>query len=247
MIFHERAAVPHWGGPERRAVLAFTTRLGGVSGAPFDTLNVGRSTADEPEAVEENRRRILAELGLEPHSIATAGQVHGIDVAAVTDPGLTAECDALVTRVPGLAIAVTGADCVPIVFDAGTAVGVAHSGWRGTAAGMPGVALKAVCEAASAPPSAVTAFIGPSIRVCCYEVGPEVAGQFPEASVIRDGTRLRLDLVDAARRHLLEAGMVEAAIHAIPDCTACSPQRYFSHRRDGVRTGRQWAVAALRQ
>jgi YfiH family protein len=228
-------------------VIAFTTRIGGVSRAPFDTLNVGRSTADEAEAVAENRRRILGELGLDENALATAGQVHGIDVTAVKDAGLTPDCDALVTRVPGLAIAVTGADCVPIVFDAGTAVAVAHSGWRGTAAGMPRTALKAVCGTAEVSPSAVTAFIGPSIRSCCYEVGPEVAGQFHEASVVHDGPRLRLDLVDAVRRQLLEAGMAEAAIHTIPDCTVCLPQRYFSHRRDGVRTGRQWAIAALRR
>src|SRR5262245_39271099 len=102
---------------DRGAALAFSTRQGGVSEGPYQTLNLGRSTADRPEAVEENRRRLLASLDLDPHRLATAGQVHGIRVTRVTHPGLHAECDALVTTVPGLALAVTGADCLPLLYE----------------------------------------------------------------------------------------------------------------------------------
>ena len=118
------AAVPTWrpdSGPAP-AMIAFSTRRGGVSAAPFDTLNLGRATGDDPRSVSANRRALLQALGLEAASIATAGQVHGARVAEVETPGHHPGVDALLTRVPGLALAVTTADCVPIILTAPGAV-----------------------------------------------------------------------------------------------------------------------------
>jgi YfiH family protein len=233
-----------WSGKDLGGTAAFTTRRGGVSAPPFDTLNLGRSTADRPESVAENRRRVLAALATPPPQLATAGQVHGAGLLEVEAPGHTPGYDALLTRVPGLAIAVTTADCMPLVFTAPGLVSVVHSGWRGTADGMPSVAARAMFER-GAGPDRLTVHLGPCIRSCCYEVGPEVAGRFPGECVIPSGDRWRLDLPLAARLQLREAGVDDATIHDTGACTMCEPRDYFSHRRDGSPSGRQWAVAVV--
>jgi hypothetical protein len=241
-----RSPVPAWrhDGPDA-ATLAFSTRLGGVSRSPFDTLNLGRSTEDDPDDVAENRRRFAESLGLATAALATAGQVHGADVARVTAPGLHHRCDALVTRVPDLALAITGADCTPLLLESPGVVAAVHSGWRGTAAGVAVRALRVLCAEGDTDPSTVTVHIGPSIRSCCYRVGDEVARQFPAEAVRFEHEGWHLDLVAAARLQLGEAGVGVERIHAVSACTACEPAYYFSHRRDGPRTGRHWAVAAL--
>jgi YfiH family protein len=240
------AALPLWRpAGATTATLAFSTRRGGVSQPPFDTLNLGRSTADSASSVEENRRRVLAALGLDPARIVTAGQVHGRTVSEVFEPGHAPECDALVTRRPGLGLAVSTADCLPLLYVAPGGVAVAHSGWRGTAAGMPRAALEATCRVADVPPGSVTVHLGPCIRDCCYEVGPEVARRFPAAVVRRVGAATRLDLAAAARLQLLEAGVPSAAVFDTGGCTACRPDWYYSYRRDGIRSGRHWAVVSI--
>jgi YfiH family protein len=226
------------------AILAFTTRLGGVSAPPYDTLNLGRSTADRPEAVAENRRRLLAALELD--QLATAGQVHGTAVAFADGPGHHDGCDVLLSRTPGVALAVTSADCMPILLTAPGAVAAAHAGWRGTAAGAPRAALRALLEATGAAPDRVAAHIGPCIRRCCYDVGPEVADRFPAAAVVRVGGAWRLDLPTAARLQLVAEGLPAERIADTGACTACEPSLYYSHRRDAGLTGRHWGIAALR-
>ena len=227
------------------AILAFTTRLGGVSASPFDTLNLGRSTTDRPEAVAENRRRLLAALGLRPDQLATAGQVHGATVAAADAPGHFDGCDVLLSRTPGLALAVTSADCMPILLVAPGAVAAAHSGWRGTESGAPRAALRALLSASGTRPERVRVHIGPCVRRCCYIVGPEVASRFPAAAVSSDHGTWRLDLPTAARLQLVAEGLPADAIDDTGACTACQRELYYSHRRDAGLTGRHWGVIAL--
>ncbi len=229
--------------PDAESRLAFSTRRGGISEPPYDTLNLGRSTPDRPAAVEENRRRLLDALGFSPERLATAGQVHGTAVMRVVSPGLHRECDALVTTESHIALAITGADCLPILYSVPGAVGAAHAGWRGTAAGIAAITLRVLCDAAETGPERVQVHLGPCIRACCYIVGPEVARQFP-AEVVRtlpDG--LRLSLPDAVRLQLVAAGVPETAIADTEACTACEPDWYFSHRRDRGLTGRLWGIA----
>ncbi len=227
-------------------VLLFSTRRGGVSPPPYDTLNLGRSTPDRPEAVTANRERLLHSAGLAPDRLATAGQVHGARVVEVDAPGHVPECDALVTRARGLALAVTTADCMALLYLAPGAVAAAHAGWRGVDAGMCEAALRAVCEASGHAPEAVTVHLGPAIRGCCYEVGDEVADRFPIEAVDRSRGRARLDLPTVARLRLAQCGLPAAHVHDVGACTACEPAWYYSHRRDEGRTGRLWAVAARR-
>lgn len=244
----DRVAVPAWRptSPDASTLLAFSTRRGGASDPPFDSLNVGLSTADRPEAVAENRRRLIESLGLEPSRLVTAGQVHGAGLRPVSAPGHEAGCDALLTRVPGLLLAVTTADCMALLYTAPGAIAAAHAGWRGAAAGLPAITLRGLCTAAGCPPARVRVSIGPCIRACCYEVGPEVAARFPAAVRRPVEGRVHLDLPAAARLQLLAGGVPEEAIEDTGACTACEPHWYFSHRRDGPRTGRLWGLAALR-
>ena len=228
------------------AIVAFSTRRGGVSPPPFDTLNLGRSTGDHPEAVTENRRRVLDPLGLSPDRLATAGQVHGANVTRADAPGHYPACDALVTRIPGLALAISGADCLPILLLAPGAVAVVHAGWRGLAAGAPRATLSTLCETAGVSPRRVQVHFGPCIRPCCYEVGPEVAERFDPAARRRVNGAWRLDLVAAARLELRGAAVLESAFADTGACTSCRRDLYYSHRRDAARTGRQWGVVALR-
>jgi YfiH family protein len=161
-------------------------------------------------------------------------------------PGLHRDCDALVTTVPGLVVAVTAADCLPLLYSAPGAVAAAHAGWRGIAAGVAEAALREIARAAAVAPEVVAIHLGPCIRPCCYEVGEDVATRFPAAAVRRDAARPRLDLARAVRLRLAEHGVPEARIHDCSVCTACDPATYFSHRRDRGLTGRQWGLAALR-
>lgn len=245
-MLDEGATVPIWRPREQRpaAVLLFSTRRGGVSRPPFDTLNLGKSTDDDPAAVLTNRARLLHAAGLDPERLATAGQVHGTRVVEVLAPGHHPGCDALVTRAPDVVLAVTTADCMPILYRAPGVVAAAHSGWRGTADGMPVAALEAVCRLAGCAPDAVEVAIGPAIRGCCYEVQEEVAARFPAAAVQPTDARPRLDLPTAARLALRAAGVRETDLHDTGACTSCEPALYYSHRRDHGRTGRHWGVAA---
>jgi polyphenol oxidase len=241
------AAVPVWlpapAGPA--CVLTFSTRRGGVSGPPWDTLDLGLSCGDRPKSVIENRRRLMKSRGLDPTHLATAGQVHGATVRHVTRPGHEPECDALLTVTPGLALAIATADCMSLLYTVPGAVAVAHAGWRGAAAGLPATTLRALTSAAGVPAAAARVALGPCIRVCCYEVGVDVARRFP-ASAVRDvAGRLHLDLPAAARLQLLEAGLPPGAFEDTGACTSCERNWYFSHRRDLGRTGRLWGLAAV--
>jgi polyphenol oxidase len=242
------SAVPAWhrapGDPA--CVLAFSTRQGGVSAPPWDTLDLGLSCGDRPESVLENRRRLLASHDLDPAHLATADQVHGSDIRSVTRPGHEPGCDALLTVARGVTLAVATADCMSLLYAAPGAVAAAHAGWRGAAAGLPATTLHALCAAAGVPSRVVRVALGPCIRACCYEIGPDVARRFPASAVRTVDGRLHLDLPAVARTQLLEAGLPPEAFEDTGACTACERDWYFSHRRDAGHTGRLWGFAALR-
>jgi purine-nucleoside/S-methyl-5'-thioadenosine phosphorylase / adenosine deaminase len=217
---------------------AFTTRIGGVSEAPFDTLNVAMLNGDEREAVRTNRHRLAAALDLEPSRVLIGRQVHGAELARhdspqrpspFDEPGPElAEADGQVADRDGLAPLVMVADCLPIAIAGPRSVAMLHGGWRGLAAGIVGRGVEAI--------GAESAAIGPGIGPCCYEVGDEVLAAFaPLGDGIAAGKML--DLRAAARRLLERAGVNVVAESDL--CTSCNPELLFSHRRDGPRTGRQ--------
>ena len=226
---------PDWPAPASvRACV--TTREGGVSEAPFDSLNLGDHVDDRPEAVAENRRRLTDHFSIKP---AWLQQVHGIAVAQA-DPGIVATADASWTATPGIACAAMTADCLPALFcnRAGTRVAAAHAGWRGLAAGV----LEATLDTLDVPAEDVLVRLGPAIGPKAFEVGPEVRevfiNQLPEAAeafVPSDNAgRFMADIYMLARLRLAERGVT--AVYGGGFCTVTDP-RFFSYRR-ASRTGR---------
>ena len=221
--------------PAARA--AFSTRLGGVSHEPYDALNVAIMTGDERDDVRENRLRLAAALGREPDGVVMGRQVHGAELrehAERQEPRVYAdvvkspdEVDAHATADPGLTPLVMVADCLPVALDGPGGVAMAHCGWRGLAAGVVARAATAVDAEAAA--------VGPGIGPCCYEVGDEVLTEFADLDGVADGRMLDLS---AVARALLEQAGVEAT-ETSGLCTKCNPDLFYSHRRDGGRTGRQ--------
>ena len=226
---------PDWPAPASvRACV--TTREGGVSEAPFDSLNLGDHVDDRPEAVAENRRRLTDHFSIKP---AWLQQVHGIAVAQA-DPRLVATADASWTATPGIACAAMTADCLPALFcnRAGTRVAAAHAGWRGLAAGV----LEATLDTLDVPAEDVLVWLGPAIGPKAFEVGPEVRevfiNQLPEAAeafVPSDNAgKFMADIYLLARLRLAERGVT--AVYGGGFCTVTDP-RFFSYRR-ASRTGR---------
>jgi len=234
------------------ARVAFSTRIGGVSEPPFDTLNLGILTDDEKGAVAENRQRLAAALGFAPEHVVFALQVHGTRLIEHSEGssefrgsfGTTyvqkeprngfPEADGHVVREPGLAPLVFVADCLPVALHGPGGLAMVHAGWRGLAGGIVAAAAEAV-EASSAA-------IGPGIGPCCYEVGDEVLGAFAD---LGDGIAQgrMLDLPEVARRQLARTGVENVQSAGL--CTSCEPELFFSHRRDHGRTGRQAGIAWL--
>jgi YfiH family protein len=224
----------------------FTTRQGGVSSPPFDSLNLGGSVGDEPARVDENWRRLEAATGL---AFARVRQVHGARAVLASAPsGPEEEADAVLSATPGLAACVSVADCVPVLLaDPVTgAVAAVHAGWRGTIARAAAAGVSALAGA-GARAGDLLAVVGPSIGPCCYEVSPDLAARFGVevgAETVRDGPRPRLDLWRANALALRAAGVPGDRIEVVGRCTACERALFFSHRRDGGRTGRQMAFVA---
>jgi len=221
--------------------VVFSTREGGVSEGPYASLNLGRATADEPERVNENRRRLCAEVGAEPDALAMNYQHHSADVLRARAGSRDARGDGIWTDERGLPLHALAADCLPIVVARANgsqpALALLHAGWRGLLEGIVPAGVSALGG------GAVSAAVGPAIGPCCYEVGEDVADRFRRAfgfGLYRDG---RLDLWSAAERALRAAGCIR--VDRVDLCTACSPERFFSHRRDEGLTGRQGVIGHI--
>ncbi|ABG04450.1 protein of unknown function DUF152 [Rubrobacter xylanophilus DSM 9941] len=212
----------------------FFTRLGGVSRPPFDALNVSRKVGDSEEAVAENLARAREAMGRRP--TAWVRQVAGDGVVEVSEGGCAGEADALITSRPGLCLTVGVADCAPVALVGEGRVGMVHSGWRGTLAGISGKAARRMGV------RGLTAYIGPCIRQCCYEVSPELAGEFARRFGAGVVSGRQLSLPEAIRRDLLEAGVREVVDLGL--CTGCRPEFFFSHRKQKPVTGRGLAAVA---
>ena len=258
-------SLPNGDGPVHHAVFS---RRGGVSVAPFDSLNLSMAVADERERVYANRRRAYGLFGRDTDTVVHAHLVHGATVARVT----TAEngtwvhhVDGLITDQPGCVLTMSFADCAPILLydPVHRAIGLGHAGWKGAVADLPGALVRAMQAQFGSDPAALLAAVGPCIGPCCYEVGEIVmdavtaAFAQPDAllrpptndqrpTTIRHSpptTHRHFDLPEANRRNLLNAGVrhVELAEH----CTACRTDLFFSHRAEKGRTGRFGVVLGL--
>ncbi|HXE45765.1 MAG TPA: polyphenol oxidase family protein [Conexibacter sp.] len=215
----------------------FTTRRGGVSEGAYASLNLGRWTDDDPDAVDRNRQIVADAIGLPLDAVVQGRQVHGARVERrATAGGAPSEADGQATATPGPAALVLTADCLPIALIAPGAVAMVHAGWRGLAAGVVEEGVRAIRELAGDTP--VQAAIGPGAGGCCYEVGPEVHAAFGRSAE----AAAPIDLKAIARERLTAAGV--AQVHDVGICTLCAESgAFFSHRRDGGVTGRQAGIA----
>jgi hypothetical protein len=217
-------------------VVAFTTRIGGVSDGVYESLNLTRGTGDDADRVEENRRLACESLGLPPERLAFNRQVHSPTVHRA-HPGARGEPgDGLWTDEPQLPILAMSADCLPIAVvrtEGPRAIAVLHAGWRGLAEGVIANGVGRLGDGAKA------AVIGPAIGPCCYEVGPEVSELFDDDLTVER----KLDLWAAAERALRAAGVEH--VERVDLCTRDHPQLFFSHRRDGRARGVQGVIGAV--
>ncbi|MEE7502509.1 peptidoglycan editing factor PgeF [Methylobacterium sp. C33D] len=219
---------------------AFFTRVGGVSEGLYASLNGGLGSQDAPERVAENRARMCAQLGLPPDRLVSLYQVHSAEVIAVEAPYAAERprADAMVTRVPGLALGIATADCGPILFadPENGVVGAAHAGWKGALTGVIGATVAAM-EGLGARRSRIVAVLGPTIGQASYEVGPDFVARFRSEApgmerFLGPGTRpdhAQFDLPGFILARLGEAEIGEAA--ALHLCTYADPERFYSYRR----------------
>ena len=248
-------------------VNGFSTRLGGVSRGDWATMNFSFTRGDDPEAVRENYRRMAAALGVDVNRMVLSHQTHTTNVRRVTEEdagkGVVRErdytdVDGLITNVPGITLVTFYADCVPLYFvdPVRRAIGLSHSGWRGTVNRMGRVTVEAMGKAFGSDPKDIVACIGPSICRDCYEVGPEVAEAFENAfepakhsEILEekpDGKFL-LDLWRANAIVMEEAGILPERIHMTDICTHCNPELLYSHRRTGESRGNLCAFLSLKK
>ena len=247
----ESIAVPH----------CFTTRLGGVSQGHLASLNLSCHRGDQDRNVACNYRILAQDLGFDPNCLVLTRQTHSDIVRKVEkadahgfDHHTYPECDALVTCDPGTALMVFTADCTPILFhDPVTgAVGAAHAGWRGTAADIAGKTVRAMVSQFGCDPANIRAAIGPNIGPCCFETDADV----PEAMLAALGdaampwiipreNKFYVNLKELNRLFLLRAGVRWVEVSTA--CTACDPDRYWSHRRTGALRGSQGAIIVCKE
>jgi len=234
---------------------AVFTRQGGVSPAPFASLNLSVSVPDEKDNVYANRRRAYGLYGRDTGSVVHAHLVHGNDVARVTraDDGTWASrVDGIITDEPGCALTMNFADCAPILLydPRRRAIGIGHAGWKGAIVDLPGAMVRAMQQTFGSRPQDLLAAVGPCIGPCCYEVGQEVISAVHDAfsrpeALLRDngGARPYFDLPAANRVNLQRAGVQQVEMSGY--CTACRTDLFFSHRAEKGRTGRFGAILML--
>jgi polyphenol oxidase len=229
--------------------VAFSTRLGGVSEGPFESLNLGILTGDQPGSVIENRRRLCEKAGADPDRATMLWQRHGAGVVEAPDDHgvMTAGFDhppgdALWTEERGLAMMLITADCLPVAVARANgnrpALAILHVGWRGLLEEIATAALERLGK------GRLEAVIGPGIGPCCYEVGEEVSTPFRARFGDEVMQGRNLDLYTATEKALQAAGC--SRVERVEMCTSCHPDLFFSHRRDGAKTGRQGVVARIR-
>lgn len=242
----------------------FTTRYGGVSEGMFSKLNLSFTRGDVKESVEENYRRIAEAMGVPYEKIVCSDQTHTTNVRVVTEadagtgiirPKDYTDVDGLITNVPEITLATFYADCVPLYFvdPVHHAIGLSHSGWRGTVARMGKCTLEAMRREYGTKAADVYCAIGPSICQNCYEVSEDVAVQFEEAFsgheseiLLNKGNgKYQLDLWEANEIVLLEAGVKPEHLAVTDVCTCCNPELLFSHRASHGKRGNLGAFLCL--
>ncbi len=225
---------------------AISIRHGGVSQAPYASLNLAEHVGDCPKAVATNRQIFFAATGVQ--KLVYCRQIHSARVIEAESVGEVREpADAIISATPGCALGVFTADCVPVfILDSATpAIGIVHAGWRGTLAKIAVNAIKEMSARFGTAPEDCLVHLGPSIQKCCYTVSSDLISQFTAhfGLFVQDGTNLALQAANAVQ--LVESGVPSAAISVSPFCTACCTEHFYSYRAEGGRTGRMLSFIQL--
>lgn len=251
---------PSWAESERLQA-GFTTRNGGSSRPPFNSLNLGFNSGDQVSQVEANRGTLARVFDLEPHLLLTVNQVHGSEILMIDQPNpevshfQRVNSDAIITNQRNIMIGILVADCFPVLlYDREKHVaGVVHLGWKGMAAGLLGRTVQAMSELFGCRPDNLCAAIGPGIAAHKYEVDRPVRDAFREGTGQWDriATEVslghwQLDLQKSCQLQLDQAGIARSSVAVVAECTCCHKETFFSYRRDRGRTGRQMGFILLR-
>ena len=244
------------------SIQGFTTRHEGVSRTPYNSLNLGTGTLDQPHNVEGNRNLLARAFGTTQDAMVTVKQVHGTDILIINEPNednshfLGLEGDAIITDQRGVMIGITVADCAPILLydQKKQVVAVVHAGWQGTSARLAAKTVAAMQSMFDCDPAGLQAAIGPCIGKCCYEVDAPVRLAFTQNGVPWESCaeqsgadRWHLDLTAANRGLLISAGVPETGIQSSGMCVSCHRELFFSYRRDSGETGRQMGFIMLKE
>jgi len=242
------------------SVQGFTTRHEGVSRTPYNSLNLGTGTLDQPHNVEGNRSLLARAFGTTQESLVTVKQVHGDDILIIDELNedyshfLSLEADAIITNQKGVMIGVCVADCAPILLldEKNGVIAAVHAGWKGTAARLAAKTVAGMEAMFGSKPADLQAAIGPCISACCYEVDKPVRDAFVhnglpwDSCATQNGAdKWQLDLTAANRELLREAGLSDSRIQTAGMCVSCQRELFFSYRRDEGETGRQMGFIML--
>jgi len=223
---------------------AVSTRMGGESGGPYSSFNLGKSSGDDLIPVNKNREAYANWYGVNPGKMVFAFQCHGSQIETVGSPGEFTDVDGFMTQTPGLLLNVSIADCFPVWFhDYVTGwIGVTHCGWRGIAKGIHKIQVQKLIETGSKIEN-IQVVIGPGIRLCHFEVEGDVAECFPLKFIRESETigKFFVDLPGIIRQDFLDLGIWQKNIEDMDRCTFCEPATFYSYRRDGGVTGRMMA------
>lgn len=242
---------------------AFTTRMGGVSGGIYESLNLGTSRGDDPNLVRKNYKIICSAMDTAPERLVFSKQVHEDTVRAVTSKDslgdimkpVPYEADALITQEKQLPLIIFTADCMPILLHdlKAPCIGACHAGWRGTVMDIAGKTVASMCRLSGGNPENIKAAIGPGIGPCCFETGSEVpqavtellGGDGREFISCRGGGKFMVDLPSVNKLLLIRAGVPEENITVSPECTLCNNEKYWSHRHTDGQRGSQASLIML--
>ena len=261
LIEQSSHGVTYMTSPNIHTTHAFTTRLGGVSRGVYASLNLGVNVGDDLSDVKDNYDRICRALNITSDTLISMRQVHGAHVQVVTHENCdnifsygSCEADGLITKEPNVALVAFAADCVPILLHnpVRNIIGAIHSGWRGTANDIVGIAVRKMSDEFDCAPADTRAVIGPSISKCCYDTDSDVADALinrladaAENCITAHETKFMIDLKEANHLLLRRAGVCDIVVS--DECTSCRSDKYWSHRRTSGRRGSQAAIIIIRK